>query len=404
MKTSLSQRKASTPAKRAIKDFCKTLAHLALTLVMLVWIGNILISHDAKATAQDGVWMNAAQLETLRLILNTFGVATWPNFASDPYPCTANVGGAYYFNTTAKEFRVCDESSWAAGGGGVAALNDLSDVTIAAPSDGQALVYDGVTDMRWENTAQSASDLNDLADVEAPAPSDGDIVVYDGVTDMRWESTAGAAPTTLAGLSDTTITTPAEGDYLIRNGTDWKNVNPSGSYVVFPYNGLIIGSVGANAVIALDNDVRVFRASFPYACEVDSIEWIVDSQTGTGCDFGAVALYSLDGNTKIIDSSPQAYSTNDTIISADITDTYVEQGTYFLAYTADETSTCTIRAFAEPTPTTLPGIDAFLNDGSTLIGTAANQSVSGAMPATLGVITPNNNIDRPVVKFTCVDP
>jgi hypothetical protein len=280
----------------------------------------------------------------------------------------------------------------------------LSDVTISSPSDGQGLIYDGVTDMRWENTAQSASDLDDLADVEAPTPSDGDIIIYDGVTDNRWESTAGAAPTTLAGLSDTTIATPAEGDYLIRDGTDWKNVNPSGSYVIFPYHGLVVGATSTNAVIALDNDVRVFRGFFPYACEVDSIQWNVDVQTGSGCDNGAVALFSLDGNTKILDSGAQTYDTNDEIISADITDTYVEQGTYWVAYTADETTSCTIRVFGEPTPTTAPGVDAILNTGSTLIGTAANQSVSGAMPSTLGTITLNSNIDRPLIKFTCVDP
>lgn len=379
----------------------KRLAIVFLICVLIVLGANVFVEREVKGQN----WLNAAQLETLRLILNSFGVAVWPNYASDPYACTGNVDGGYYFNTTSSTFQVCDGSSWAAGGGGVAALNDLTDVTISSPSDGQALVYDGVTDMRWENTAQSASDLDDLADVEAPTPSDGDIIVYDGVTDNRWESTAGAAPTTLAGLSDTTLATPAEGDYLIRNGTDWKNVNPSGSFVTFPLNGLLGGHTAAgDAIVALDNDVRVFRHAFPYACEVDSIQWIADTVSGTGCDFGAVALYSLDGNTKIIDSGAEAYSSNDTVIDADISDTYIEQGTYFVAYTADETVSCTVFSLAEPSPTSSPGIDSYFNTGSTMIGTAANQSASGAMPSTLGTITPNNNINRPLIKFTCVDP
>jgi len=392
--------------KKIFKDFGKTITHVTALFAALVLVGNVLVSHDAKATSSQGAWMNAAQIETLRLILNSFGVAVWPNYASDPFTCNGNVDGAYYFNTTSSTFQVCDGTSWAAGGGGVAALTDLTDVNISSPSDGQALIYDGVTDLRWENTAQSASDLDDLADVSAPTPSDGDTLLYDGVTDMRWEATAGASPTTLAGLTDTTLTTPAEGDYLIRDGTDWKNVNPSGSFILFPYNSVMGDSATTAAgCIVADNDVRVYRIAWPYACEVDSIQWVVDAQTGTGCDWGAVALYELDGNTKIVDSGAQAYSTNDTVISSDITDTYVEQGTYWVAYTADETSTCTIRAFAAPTPTTLPGIDVFLGTGSTMIGTAANQSVEGAMPTTLGTITSNTGgIARPIIKFTCVDP
>lgn len=390
---------------KILKDFGKTLAHLALVFALLVGVGNVFVSHDAKATTQDGVWLNAAQLETLRLILNSFGVAVWPNYASDPFTCNSNVEGAYYFNTTSSAFTVCDGSSWAAGGGGVANLNDLGDVAVAAPSDGEVLRYDGVTDMRWENQAASASAIDDLSDVEAPTPSDGDILLYDGTVDNRWESTPGAAPTTLAGLSDTTLTTPAEGDYLIRNGTDWKNVNPSGSYVIFPYNNAH-GSLSYTAgnPIAVANDVRVYRVAWPYGCEVDSITWAVDAQTGAGCTHGAVGLYSLDGNTKILDSGAEAYDTNDEIFDIDITDTYVEQGSYWIAYTQNSISSCTVRAHASPS-TSVPSVPLMLNTGNTLVGTAANQSVVGALPATLGAISANStSVLRPLIKFVCVDP
>jgi hypothetical protein len=58
-----------------LKDFGKTIAHLLLIVVLLACLGNILISHDAKATAQAGTWLNAAQIESLRLILNTFATS-----------------------------------------------------------------------------------------------------------------------------------------------------------------------------------------------------------------------------------------------------------------------------------------------------------------------------------------
>jgi hypothetical protein len=52
-----------------------------------------------------------------------------------------------------------------------------------------------------------------------------------------------------------------------------------------------------------------------------------------------------------------------------------------------------------------PAISNLMNTGSTFVGTAANQSVNGAMPSTLGTITANNGlIYRPLIKFVCVDP
>ena len=383
------------------KKYLKRVVAAVCVASTLTLGASLLVVSEARGQTN---WLNAAQLETLRSILSTFGVITWPKFGSDPFTCNSNTEGAYYFNTSTTAFRVCDGTTWADGGGGVGALNDLSDVAITGAANNEILRFNsGSGD--WENSAQSASAINDLSDVEAPSPSDGDILIYDGVTDNRWETVAGAAPTTLAGLSDTDITTPAESERLVYNGTDWENRDVRGSFVIFPTNYLFGNhSTSTNAVIALDNDVRVFRHHFPYACEVDSIQWNVDVQTGSGCDNGAVGLYSLDGNTQIIDSGAQAYTTNDAIINADITDTFVEEGSYWVAYTADETTSCTIRVFTDPTPTTAPGVDAILNTGSTVIGTAANQSVSGVLPATLGVITSNNNIDRPLIKFTCVDP
>lgn len=375
------------------------IAAVVLALLFLTWGANELVEHEVKAGAS--ARLNAAELDTLRNILNTLGVAVWPNFAADPATCNSNAQGAYYFNTSSSTFRVCDGVGWADGGGGVGALNDLSDVTIASPATNEVLRFNGTN---WANAASSASNFGDLGDVTLTAPASGDIPQFNG---SIWVNVAGASPTTLAGQSDVTIASPAEGDYLIRNGTDWKNVNPSGSFVLFPFPFVLAGHAQIDDfIVSSANDVRVYRHSFPYACTVDRIVWANATVSGCAGAQGAVALFALDGNTKVIDSGAQVYDTLDEIHNIDITNAYIEQGSYWVAYTqASISGNCDVIAFADPTPTSSPGVDTILNTGSTMIGTAANQSVSGAMPTTLGVITANNtNVNRPLIKFVCTDP
>lgn len=68
---------------------------------------------------------------------------------------------------------------------GVEDLDDLQDVTISAPSNGQALVYNNVT-QKWENTSISiSSTLDGLADVDITTPTDGQSLVYDALAD-KW--------------------------------------------------------------------------------------------------------------------------------------------------------------------------------------------------------------------------
>ena len=122
----------------AFKELGRSTLTLAIGAVLLTAFMNIAIIREVKAQT---AWLSAAQIETLRLILNTFGIAVWPNFSADPVTCNANAKGAYYFNTGTNAFRVCDGSTWANGGGGVAGLNDLSDVTLSGPTNNQALIF-----------------------------------------------------------------------------------------------------------------------------------------------------------------------------------------------------------------------------------------------------------------------
>lgn len=75
------------------------------------------------------------------------------------------------------------------GGGSASALNDLSDVTLTTPSNGQVLKYDGANS-RWINaneTGGGASDLDDLTDVDITSATTGQTLVYNSTT-SKWEN------------------------------------------------------------------------------------------------------------------------------------------------------------------------------------------------------------------------
>jgi hypothetical protein len=78
-------------------------------------------------------------------------------------------------------------------------LDDLSDVVITAPVDGDALVYDATYDI-WINAPVSVvATLNDLTDVVTTSPASGDLLTYDGAD---WVNDPGTA---VSGLPAATL-------------------------------------------------------------------------------------------------------------------------------------------------------------------------------------------------------
>lgn len=72
------------------------------------------------------------------------------------------------------------------GGVGDASINDLSDVTVSNPADGQVLKYNSASS-KWENGSGGsggASTLSDLTDTAIATPSTGQALVYNSVN--KW--------------------------------------------------------------------------------------------------------------------------------------------------------------------------------------------------------------------------
>lgn len=95
----------------------------------------------------------------------------------------------------------------------VTVLNDLEDVTVGTPADGDVLAYNTATE-QWEATAASAGSvttLEDLNDVDDTlTPSDGDVLTYNTSTGL-WE----------AGVVDALPPTADAGDLLVSDGAEF---------------------------------------------------------------------------------------------------------------------------------------------------------------------------------------
>ena len=208
------------------------------------------------------------------------------------------------------------------------------------------------------------------------------------------------------------MSTPTDRQVVRFDGSDWINEDEwiGAPWVMFPINNAIdTHSNTTNRVVSTANQVRAFCYNFASPINIDRIIWAVDSQTGTNCDGGSVGIYTLDGLTKLVDSGVATYDTNDVTIAQDISNVYLEAGTYYIAYTSDGTnSTCTVLAEGAPGGTNDGYEDLWveLDAGSecAITGTASTQATAAALPPTLGTVSLNNGAFRPLIMFEGADP
>ena len=130
--------------------------------------------------------------------------------------------GALYFNSTTNTMRVYNGSAWEDVTDASIALNDLTDVSAASPSDDQVLQYNSATS-NWEATTLSiASALNDLTDVDTTGVADGQTIVYNSGT-SSWEPGESGGNTAVVGWENQI--TVAE-DYTITTGNNMVSAGP----------------------------------------------------------------------------------------------------------------------------------------------------------------------------------
>lgn len=113
----------------------------------------------------------------------------------------------------------------------VSIINDLTDVIISSPANGQVLKYNGTA---WVNgiDATTVPSIDDIGDVVITGtPTNGQVLKYDTAT-SKWVNGTDALgdSLTLDNLTDVVITgTPATGQVLKYDGTNWVNDSDSTS-------------------------------------------------------------------------------------------------------------------------------------------------------------------------------
>jgi hypothetical protein len=100
------------------------------------------------------------------------------------------------------------------------ALDDLTDVDITNPTNGQVLTYDAANQL-WINGAAptGVTDLSQLSDVTINTPADGNFLVYDG-TGSTWENRMAV----LSDISDVDVSGATNDQVLLYNSgtTNWE--------------------------------------------------------------------------------------------------------------------------------------------------------------------------------------
>lgn len=107
-----------------------------------------------------------------------------------------------------------------ASGSAVAYINDIGDVVITNPTNGQVLMYDSTT-QKWVNGTLT---LNSLTDTQFASLTNGQVLKYNS-TSQKWEN----ADNLLSSLSDANISSAINGQALLYNSTTqkWENANIS---------------------------------------------------------------------------------------------------------------------------------------------------------------------------------
>jgi hypothetical protein len=183
---------------------------------------------------------------------------------------------------------VNDEWVNGAGGGGSSTLAGLTDVTLATPSSGQVLEYDG---SKWENNSLSIpADLDDLSDVQLTTPASGQFLKYDG---SKWVngSGGGGGASVLDDLTDVDITTPTAGQVLTYDANNHKWINAAGGgggTTIVQIPSVVVGTYTYNG-----------SAQGPTISGLDSAHTIVTDDTATNVGDYTLTIALADPQTMV---------------------------------------------------------------------------------------------------------
>ena len=197
--------------------------------------------------------------------------------------------------------------------GVVADLNSVPDVDTTGGVTGQVLTQQSDGSFALENVAQSLFDLTDTE--EAGGIAANSTLTYIG---GKWKNTAPASPPpapTLENLTDTVLTTPADGQFLKYNGTEWINAQvdlpwtATGSDIYYNTGDVGIGTATPAAKLDVEGNVRFLLGSQSptYALNITGVGSNTHSIGGGNSLTLGYALVNHTGSMNLASGSANKY-------------------------------------------------------------------------------------------------
>lgn len=259
-------------------------------------------------------------------------------------------------------------------------FEELDDVAISSPQNGQVATYNSTT-QKWENADPQSvpSDLDDLENVSISSPSNGQGLIYNS-TSQEWENAnlPESGVDELSELTDVSLSSPTSGQVLTYNGSAWENQSPqstvsdlddlddvdittptSGQYLKYNGTGWVNEEGGDDPIIYLTKS------------QYDSITPETDQMYGI-TDFSPIELEVIDDSTVAINKAWSGSKVNNmlkvTSIAVDLTN-----------WTEDTTSQSGTTLYKKQISLTnvyvsSPSVDISCASGSTLPTTAEQES------------------------------
>jgi hypothetical protein len=176
----------------------------------------------------------------------------------------------------------------------------------------------------------------------------------------------------------------------VRAGASGSSINASTAGQGYFFGGTVFAPTRApiSVVWTPANEVRVWQFVLPFATTVRKFSVRVGTLSAGGT-FGA-GIYDATGS-RLWWGTVSTAATGDVTSTTTGGDTYLPPGVYYYAWTNDNV-VAAFQNFQEQ-----PVFSALMNKSGNSFGAAANASVAGVLPTTLGVITPSSLSFSPVV-------
>ena len=300
----------STGAENRLAYYASTGNIIQDTGSNLTWDGSSLsVNGSMVATSYSG---NGALITGVaHSAFTTIAITGQSSIVADSVSDTLTLiaGTGITLTTNANTDSITISSTSSGGGGGASNLNDLTDVVITSPSNGQVLKYNGTS---WVNGTDATSGgttlLDNLGDVSIVGPTIGQVLKYNGTSWVNDADATGSA----ASNSFQTIAISGQSSVIADSSSDTLNLVGG--------TGITLTTDASSDTVTITCNVTGGATQFTGLTDVSAASLTVDkiylpAITRLVVDNNGVTAYTFDQYTG---DNPTIYAISGTTIAFDL--------------------------------------------------------------------------------------